>query len=108
MDFVVMCDLFQEHLYELETEQGIKGEILYSLSTDTNNMWRINAVSVENQRFESRLKLHKDWLALRDDELVKASGIEGATFVHAAGFTGGNKTRDGALKMAELSIDAAV
>ena len=98
---------FKEHLYELEEEQGLSGEILYAIFTDPNGTWRVLAVAVKDQAFESRLKLHSEWLGLRDEELTEVSKIEGCTFVHAAGFIGGNKTRAGALQMAEESIKRA-
>ena len=60
---------------------------------------------IATQKFESRMKLFPEWCALRDDELVAKSGIDGATFVHAAGFIGGNKTREGALAMAAKTIE---
>ena len=85
--------------------QGLEGQILFALFTDPNGMWRVSAVGVKDQKFESRMKLFSEWCALRDDELVAKSGIEGATFVHAAGFIGGNKTREGALAMAAKTIE---
>lgn len=41
---------------------------------------------------------------MRDDELTQLSGIPGCVFVHASGFIGGNKTYDGALEMAQKSL----
>lgn len=91
----------------MEEEQGIEGQILFAIFTDPNGMWRVMAINERNQQFESRLKLHADWRALRDAELTAKSGIEGGTFVHAAGFIGGNKTRDGALQMAVKTIESS-
>ena len=85
--------------------QGMEGQILFALFTDPNGMWRVSAVGVKDQKFESRMKLHPEWCALRDEELIAKSGIDGATFVHAAGFIGGNKTREGALAMAAKTIE---
>ena len=50
--------------------------------------------------------LLKAWRGLREEEVSKASGIDGCIFVHANGFIGGNKTREGALQMAIKSIEA--
>ena len=77
-------------------------QFIFSLGT-----YRVSAVGVKDQQFESRLKLHPNWLALRDDELSKVSGIPDCVFVHAAGFIGGNKTRDGALAMAVKTLEHA-
>ena len=98
---------WKEHLFELEKEQNIEGQILFTLfEDDTNKSWRVCAVPVEDQSFVSRMKLKEDWCALRDQELSEKSKIEGCVFVHAAGFIGGNKTKEGALQMAIKTIEA--
>lgn len=56
---------------------------------DTSGNWRVQAVSVSNDSFESRKALPEAWRGLRDEELSKVSGIEGCIFVHASGFIGG-------------------
>lgn len=55
--------------------------------------WRIQAVPVTPDSFESRKALPEAWRGLRDDKLSELSGIEGGIFVHASGFTGGESTR---------------
>ncbi len=74
---------------------------------DTNGLWRVGTVGVKDVAFKSRLDLKQEWRGLRNQELEEKSGIPGATFVHMGGFTGGNKTRDGALRMAVESMEAA-
>ena len=44
----------------------MEGQILFALFTDTNGMWRVSAVGVKDQKFESRMKLYTEWCALRD------------------------------------------
>lgn len=44
------------------------------------------------------------WRGLRDAALVEASGITGASFVHAAGFIGGNATKEGVVEMAIAAL----
>ena len=98
---------WKEHLFDLEKEQHIEGQILFTLfEDDTNKSWRVCAVPVNDQSFVSRMKLKVDWCALRDQELSETSKIEGCVFVHAAGFIGGNKTKQGALQMARKTIEA--
>jgi len=110
MFFENVENVFQEHLYELEEEQGIVGEILYAIYPDLNgiqfNSWAVLAVGVKDEGFKSRLALKEDWRALRDQELDEKSGIEGCIFVHATGFVGANKTKQGALQMAVDTIKA--
>jgi uncharacterized UPF0160 family protein len=60
---------------------------------------------LNNQSFDNRLSLPKQWRGLRDDELSTISGIPNCIFVHASGFIGGNTTYDGALAMARRSLE---
>ena len=92
------------HLYDLEKEYKIDPLIKFVLYTDQAGMWRVQAVTVEGQAFENRLSLPEEWRGVRDEDLEKISGIEGCKFCHAAGFIGGNKTFEGALKMAQAAL----
>ncbi|RDX55883.1 GAMM1 protein [Lentinus brumalis] len=99
---------WKEHLFELEASLGIPEaeKPLYVLYPDeTGGNWRIQAVPVAPESFESRKALPEQWRGVRDDELSKLSGVEGCIFVHASGFIGGNKTKDGALRLANLALD---
>lgn len=44
---------------------------------------------------------------MRDDALSELSGVPDCVFVHAGGFIGGNKTKEGALEMARRTLQAA-
>lgn len=95
---------WQSHLFDLEKERGIEGVLKYALYKDSGGMWRIHAVAASEGSFATRKGLPEAWRGLRDAELVKASGCDGATFVHAAGFIGGNATQEGALEMARRAL----
>lgn len=45
------------------------------------------------------------WRGLRDEALSELAGIPGCVFVHASGFIGGHRTRDGALQMARRALE---
>lgn len=94
---------WQEHLREIERDLG-NVEVKYVLFNSGNNDFRVQCVPVKEGSFVCRKFLNKKWFGIRDDELEKVSGIEGIKFCHATGFIGGHKTRDGTLKMAELSL----
>jgi len=96
---------WKDHLLDLEEESAARGEVIsikYVLFSEPAG-WRVQCVSV-NKTFKNRKSLL--WQGLRDDELSRASGIPGGTFVHATGFIGGNKTYEGALAMAVASLAA--
>merc|ERR1712029_963210 len=100
------CCPYKEHVDDLEAEQGITGQTLFTLFEDsTNKTWRVGTLPVHPGSFECRRTLRNEWKALRDTDLDAKSGIEGCVFVHAAGFIGGHKNREGALQMAIKSLD---
>lgn len=94
---------WQEHLREIEKDVG-DVEIKFVLFLGGSNDYRVQCVPVKEGSFVCRKFLNKKWFGIRDEELEKVSGIEGIKFCHATGFIGGSKTRDGSLKMAELSL----
>jgi len=99
---------WKEHLFELEQEANSvaqPNQATYVIYPDeTANNWRVQAVSITPDSFESRKALPEIWRGLRDDELSKTSGVDGNIFVHASGFIGGNKTKDGALQLARTAL----
>ncbi|KAM0745817.1 putative GAMM1 protein [Meredithblackwellia eburnea MCA 4105] len=110
---VIVFDEFcpwKEHLHSLETELSIPATeqplyILYPEDTSATTKWRIQAVPKDAESFESRKALPDAWRGIRDQQLDEVSGIDGCVFVHAAGFIGGNKTKEGALKMAIKALE---
>lgn len=85
--------LSQEHLFELETDENTAIEpnkAIYVVYPDeTAGNWRVQAVPVSPEKFESRKALPEAWRGLRDEELSRVSGIESGIFVHASGFIAG-------------------
>ncbi|KAK1257425.1 hypothetical protein QJS04_geneDACA020098 [Acorus gramineus] len=93
------------HLFELEEEMKIDPPIKYVLyQDDRSKHWRVQAVAVSPDKFESRRPLPLRWRGLRDEDLSKVSGIPGCVFVHMSGFIGGNQSYDGALAMARAAL----
>ncbi|KAL6005671.1 hypothetical protein ACLOJK_006242 [Asimina triloba] len=93
------------HLFELEEEMKIEPSIKYVLYQDgRNKSWRVQAVAVSPDNFESRKPLPSTWRGLRDDELSNLAGIPGCIFIHISGFIGGNQTYEGALAMAKAAL----
>ena len=79
-------------LFELEKNLSIavSEQPIYVIYPDeTGGQWRVQAVPVSSQSFESRKALPEAWRGLRDGELSKASKVDGCVFVHASGFIGG-------------------
>lgn len=53
----------------------------------------------------ARLPLPEPWRGLRDEALSQRAGVPGCVFVHASGFIGGNRSREGALAMARRALE---
>jgi uncharacterized UPF0160 family protein len=99
---------WKDHLYTLEEKEGGDAKVLYVLYPEKptpDAKWRIQAVPVSKDSFESRKPLPEAWRGIRDDKLDEITGIRGGVFVHAAGFIGGNKTFEGAKNMALKALD---
>lgn len=106
------------HIFRLEDELSLADseKILYVVYPDESGKWRVQAVPVSTESFESRRALPEAWRGVRDDALSELSGIPGCVFVHASGFIGGtlgrgfrhshtgNTTKDGALSMARTAL----
>ena len=98
---------WSDHLYTLEKEAGVEGQVLYALfaeNGESDSKWRIRAVSLEPGSFENRKSLPDAWRGVRDEELSKLCGVPGCVFVHAGGFIGGNTTFEGVLQMAKKAV----
>ncbi|KAF8379962.1 hypothetical protein HHK36_027428 [Tetracentron sinense] len=93
------------HLFELEEEMKINPLIKYVLyQDDRSKHWRVQAVAISPEKFESRKPLPSQWRGLRDEELSREAGIPGGVFVHMSGFIGGNKSFEGTLAMARAAL----
>ncbi|MGH0167503.1 UNVERIFIED_CONTAM: hypothetical protein FKN15_062159 [Acipenser sinensis] len=98
---------WKEHLFNLEQELGIETTVKFVLYPDQSGQWRVQCVPAGPHTFQNRLSLPEAWRGVRDDALSTLSGIPGCVFVHASGFIGGNRTREGALAMARHTLKGA-
>ncbi|XP_061203220.1 MYG1 exonuclease [Neopsephotus bourkii] len=96
---------WQELLFRLERELALPQPLLLVLFPDRAGQWRVQSVPTAPHSFRSRLPLPEPWRGLRDAALSRLSGIPGCVFVHASGFIGGHRTREGALEMARRTLE---
>ncbi|KAL8832315.1 MAG: hypothetical protein Q9170_004927 [Blastenia crenularia] len=107
---------WKDHLYTFESSYSSSSStpsqpqsqvlyVLYPESLEKNAKWRIQAVPVGKDSFESRKALPEAWRGLRDEELSAKAGVEGCVFVHASGFIGGNMREEGAREMARQAVE---
>lgn len=99
---------WKSHLYAIEEAQSAGSgleQVLYVIYPGGPNDWRVQAVGLTQSSFESRKALPEPWRGVRDQALSDLTGVPDCVFIHAAGFIGGNKTREGALALAKLAVD---
>mgnify|MGYP001614240417 FL=1 len=87
-------------------EEIIKYEkVKFVIYPHTNSIfWCVGAVSKKMNSFERRKDLPKEWAGLIDEELARVSGVKDAIFCHNNLFIAVAKTKEGAIKLAELAL----
>jgi uncharacterized UPF0160 family protein len=105
---VVVLDkacFWKESLYKTEEKLKISGKIKYVIYPALGGEeFRVQAVAVSSNSFESRKPLKEEWRGLDAEKLASVSGIPDIVFCHHSGFIGGAKSLESSLKMALLSL----
>lgn len=100
--------LIFEDNYQWEMVLKDYKDVLYVIEPDDKKLpnfkWRLGAVRDNPASFLNRKDLPKEWGGLRDEELSEVSGIPGSIFCHNMLFMAINKTKEGALKMAQKAL----
>ena len=66
--------------------------------------WQLVAVRKTHDSFELRKQLPESWAAKHDSELELITGVNGSLFCHRSLFMCINKTKEGAIKLAEIAL----
>lgn len=77
---------------------------LFCVFPSSRGGWSAQGVRADSVSGRTRVPYPKDWLAKRDAELVKASGVEDATFCHRDAFLACAESREGAVELARRTI----
>lgn len=87
---------------------GTQLEPLFVVKPDRGNMgkWKIEAVRSDVHSFKNRKDLPVAWAGKRDQELAEASGVADALFCHTKLFVAVAGSKEGAIKMAQIAVDA--
>ena len=86
----------------LESENG--KDILFAVFPSNRGGYNVYAVPKELGSFESRKLFPESWAGLKDEDLQKVSGVETATFCHTNRFLSVAKSKEDAIKLAEIAI----
>jgi uncharacterized UPF0160 family protein len=68
--------------------------------------WKLLAVPNSINSFENRKNLPTAWAGLKDEELQKVSGVADAIFCHRGLFLAGAKSKEGAIKLAQIAVES--
>jgi len=68
--------------------------------------WSVRAVRKDPKTFVNKKDFPKLWAGLRDEELQKISGVPDAVFCHRALFMAVAKSKEGAIKLAQIAIES--
>ncbi len=84
-------------------------EIFFVVQPDESRRhWRVRAVPLSLYSFENRKKLPKSWAGKQDSDLQKVTGVKGAIFCHNKRFVAAAKSKEDAIKLAELALEHPV
>ena len=71
---------------------------------DENKLWEVEAVRDDFKSFVNRKNFPIAWAGLKDEDLQKVTGVSDAIFCHKALFMAIAKSKEGAIKLAELAL----
>jgi len=84
-----------------------KPEVLYKISPNANTTaWGVKTIRDSDESYENRKDLPSSWAGLRDEELQAVTGVPDAIFCHNALFLATAKSKEGAIALARLAIEA--
>ena len=81
-------------------------ELLFTVFPGATGNWTLQTVKPDGSQFGSRKALPEAWRGLNGEELAAVTHVTDAVFCHKAGFIGAAESREGALKMLELALEA--
>lgn len=79
-------------------------EPLFVVYPNGDGRWRATGIPAELKSFSVRKNFPANWAGLRDEELAKISGVSDALFCHRSLFTTSTKSKEGAMKLAEIAL----
>lgn len=101
---IELTDSFPRYLYQ-ETLSRLP-EPIYLLYPGSNNTWKVEAVSKSPSTLESRKLFPQSWRGLMDGDakLKEGTGVDDVIFCHRSGFLITAKSKEGALKLAQMAL----
>lgn len=95
---------WQEWLFKSKSSKA--AEALYVVFPSARGDWTIQAVPAAAGSFDQRKGFPEEWRGATADELATLTGVSGFMFCHKAGFLCACATKEDALKVAKLAVEA--
>lgn len=86
--------------------QDLKELLFVVYPAPQDGTWKVGTVRDSFTSYSTRKPFPQSWAGLRDADLAKATGVPDATFCHNGLFLAVAKSKEGALKLAELALNA--
>lgn len=91
----------------LTTAEPEAGNLLYGVFRNLQGQWNCQAIPPSADAPQAQRKpLPEAWRGLSGAALAEATGVEDAVFCHAGGFICGARSQEGAMKLAQLAVEA--
>lgn len=87
-------------------ENGLTDLLFVIYPNEDATSWYCRTVPPEPNSFGQRLSLPEAWRGLQEQAFSEAAGIPDGVFCHPSGFICGARSRDSAVRLAELAIAA--
>jgi len=81
-------------------------EPLFVIYPRVDGAWGVKAQKEDHKTFKNKKDFPSGWAGLRDAELEKVTGVDGAMFCHRALFLVVAKTKEGAIKLAQIALES--
>jgi uncharacterized UPF0160 family protein len=84
----------------------IQSEAMYVISERLDKTWQVRAVPIEFYSMNVKKSFPEEWGGLEKDKLSEISNVSDATFCHRGLFLAGATTKEGAIRLAEIALNA--
>ncbi len=97
--------IFDKNYPSAEVLQSFR-EPLYAVYPRVDNTWGVKAIRNDIKSFKNRKDFPASWAGLKDIELQTITGVEDAVFCHRALFLAVVKSKEGAVKLAQIAVES--
>lgn len=98
---------YHRGLYQ-DTLSRLPEPIYVVFKSEHADFWKIEAIKKSPETFDSRKPFPENWRGSMNDDskLPLISGVLDATFCHRSGFLATTKTKEGAMKLAQIALES--